>query len=211
MIKIMKIREFMKKQFQFKKTEDEIAKNNILRNMNSIVKILLPSEILLSGKRRYDTVIYDFGESKIRKELKKWNVNMTLHTEFNVIGKSWWTMSGLEYEKVFNNYKVNYAKKLRNKIEDVECLDSIKYQAILFKYDIPIENIHNTFKESMELNGYISDILAETGFRIINRMLTEIAEREKQLAIPVELDEQAINKSLEERLIYEDNLTSGCN
>lgn len=201
----------MKKQFQFKKTEDEIAKNNILRNMNSIVKILLPSEILLSGKRRYDTVIYDFGESKIRKELKKWNVNMTLHTEFNVIGKSWWTMSGLEYEKVFNNYKVNYAKKLRNKIEDVECLDSIKYQAILFKYDIPIENIHNTFKESMELNGYISDILAETGFRIINRMLTEIAEREKQLAIPVELDEQAINKSLEERLIYEDNLTSGCN
>jgi hypothetical protein len=71
---------------------------------------------------------------------------------------------------------------------------------LLNSYAITIFTVSNTIKESIELNGEVSNEIKDDVITILNGFLAAINNREQQIKQDLQSDLDAVNQSLSDRL-----------
>lgn len=200
--------------------KNSILKTGIAEDLIKICRLTVPSFNLSDHASRVsessfaDEIEFRFelNADKVRELMRDSDVeiNMELCHDLPYARISIWKMPIDEYNKLF---RTHYLKFIKEKVEPLillleENLSNPYYQFIFIKYELSVSTIATTFEEAIELNGEVGQELKDKAVNILSKFVFEIEEKKKELKELKKRDKEAINKSLLERLQFEEDFIS---
>lgn len=200
---LRKFLKFINRVIYFK--EDTVNHKKVFEELHVIIRTIKPehdieSEVNFAVFKAIKEVRFDSKNMNLDKETKL--ETLRKKHQYNYLGHCTYELDYDEYKKIYLNEAHNEIKSIVLSIIDLvnRYQDDPQIIYLLNTYSITVFTISNTIKESMDLNGVITNEIKDDVISILNRFKTAIEGREQEIKQENQRDLDAVNQSLSDRM-----------